>query len=67
MGYVVKEDGLKKINFYIYKDLQVEEIICQAMINFKMHSFVPGTILCSPRSRYLLHGYQPVRVFGENL
>lgn len=32
-----------------------------------MHSFVPGTILCSPRSRYLLHGYQPVRVFGENL
>lgn len=28
MGYVVKEDGLKKINFYIYKDLQVEEIIC---------------------------------------
>lgn len=36
MGYVVKEDGVKEINFYIYKDLQVKEIICDEMVSFKL-------------------------------
>ena len=36
MGYLVKEDGVKEINFYIHKDLQVEKIICSGMINFKL-------------------------------
>lgn len=36
MKYIVKENNVKELNFYIHKDLQVESITCDGMMNFKV-------------------------------
>lgn len=40
MKYVVKEDGVKEIVFYIHKDLQVEKIICDMIVDFEVGEYI---------------------------